>query len=196
MNTKELFQTPQSKAASVLGISLIIATLIGGLFFALTRESKNTLTATGSAKTSVVADSGKFSGAVLDYSTAADLTFAYKRIASSTERIKKYLIDSGAKEEEITIAPVTLIQQYDYNGGNGGPKQYELRQNVTVNSTDVNKITKLSNGVDSVVSQGILFQSDGAQYFYSKLSDLRVSRFGEVHIVSDRHFRHYNRTVE
>lgn len=178
-NIKKIFENTQTFAAAILGAALIVGVIIGGIFFASTRESKNTLTTTGSAKVAVVADSGKFSGAVLDYSTADGLTFAYKRLATSTDKIKKYLLQNGAKEEEMTISPVTLTEQYDYNN-NSGPKQYELRQNVVVNSTDVSEITKLSNGIDSVVGQGVLFQSDGAQYFYSKLSDLRVSLLGDA----------------
>lgn len=178
MNIKTFFEAPQSKAAAVLGASLIVGVIIGGIFFASTRDSKNTLTTTGSAKISVVSDSGKFSGAVLDYSTADGLTSGYQRLASSTEKIKKYLLANGAKAEEITISPVTLNQQYTNN--DYGPKQYELRQNVAVNSTSVEEITKLSNGIDSIVGQGVLFQSDGAQYFYSKLADLRVSLLGDA----------------
>ena len=48
-------------------------------------------------------------------------------------------------------------------------------QNIEINSMDVQKVTDIAKHVDDIVNQGILFQSNGLEYYYSKLSDARVS---------------------
>lgn len=181
MNTKKIFETQNSIPATILGVAFIIAIIIAGGFALSAKNSGNTLTSTGSAKIHVTSDSGKFSGAVLAYGTQFELPQKYRDIEIHTARVKKYLLDNGVTEAELTISPVTQFEQYDYNNnGAGAPKQYQLNQTVSVDSTDVAKITKISNGVGEIAKSGVLFQTNGAQYFYSKLADLRVSLLGEA----------------
>lgn len=181
MNKITIFEKPNTLPAAIIGGALIIGIIIGGIFYTSTKESSNTLTSTGSAKESVTSDSAKFSGSVLAYGTQAQLPNRYKEIDNDTVKIKQYLLAKGATEEEITISPVTLIEQYNYNNsGINEPKQYQLNQVISVNSTDVDKVTKIADDIGDIAKQGILFQSNGAQYFYSKLADLRISLLGKA----------------
>lgn len=181
MELKQIFEKQNATAAGVLGVSLIVVAIIAGIFINSLRSSGNVLTSTGSAKTSVVSDSAKFSGSVIAYGTQFELPARYKDIEADTSKVKDYLIKNGVTEEELTISPVTQFEQYDYNNsGMNQPKQFQLSQIVSVNSTDVEKVTKISNGVSDIAKSGVLFQTNGAQYFYSKLAELRVSLLGEA----------------
>jgi hypothetical protein len=181
MQIKQIFEKQNATAAAVLGLALIVVAVIAGFFLSSLRSSGNVLTTTGSAKMSVVSDSGKLSGSVLAYANEFDLATGYKKIDRDTEKVKAFLIKNGATEEEITISPVNLNQDYSYNdGGQNLPKRYELRATVTVNSTDVTKITNISNLVDDVAGEGVLFQTYGAQYYYSGLADARVALLGDA----------------
>lgn len=181
MNIKNIFERQNATAAGVLGAAIVIVAIIAGLFLSSLRTSGNVLTATGSAKTQVVSDSGKLSGSVIAYATEFDLATGYAKIDRDTKKTKDFLLKAGATEEEITISPVVLNEQYNYGEGAANqPKRYELRTTVSVDSTDVPKITSISNAVDDLASQGVLFQTYGAQYFYSKLADLRVSLLGDA----------------
>lgn len=165
----------------ILGVAFIVAIIIAGGFALSAKNSGNTLTSTGSAKVHVTSDSGKFSGSVIEYGAQFELPQKYRDIEIHTARVKKYLLDNGVTEAELTISPVTQFEQYDYNNNSAGaPKQYQLNQIVSVDSTDVAKITKISNGVSEIAKTGVLFQTNGAQYFYSKLADLRVSLLGDA----------------
>jgi uncharacterized protein len=179
MQIKQIFEKQNATAAGVLGAAFIIIAIIGGIFLSNLRSSGNVLTSTGSAKTSVTSDSAKFSGSVIAYGAQYELPTRYKELEASTEKVKAYLLASGVTEEELVISPITQFEQYDYNNS-GGPKQFQLSQMVSVNSTDVEKVTKISNGVADIAKSGVLFQTNGAQYFYSKLADLRVSLLGEA----------------
>ena len=181
MEIKQIFEKQNATAAGIIGVALVIVALIAGSFLSNLRSSGNVLTSTGSAKTSVVSDSAKFSGSVIAYGTQFELPARYKEIEADTAKVKKYLTDNGVTEEELTISPVTQFEQYDYsNSGMNQPKRFQLSQTISVNSTDVDKITKISNGVTDIAQTGVLFQTNGAQYFYSKLADLRVSLLGEA----------------
>ncbi len=181
MQIKQIFEKQNATAAAVLGGALIIVAVIAGFFMSSLRSSGNVLTTTGSAKMSVVSDSAKLSGSVLAYASEFDLATGYKKIERDTEKVKAFLVKNGATEEEITISPVNLNQDYSYNdGGQNLPKRYELRATVTVNSTDVTKITNISNLVDDIASEGVLFQTYGAQYYYSGLAEARVALLGDA----------------
>jgi hypothetical protein len=181
MSIKNIFNTPNSIPATILGVAFIIAIVIAGSFVLSARNSGNTLTATGSAKTHVVSDSGKFSGSVIAYGAQYELPARYKDIDANTAKVKAYLLANGVTEKELTISPVTQIEQYNYGNNDANqPKQFQLSQMISVDSTDVDKITKISNGITEVARSGVLFQTNGAQYFYSKLADLRVSLLGDA----------------
>jgi hypothetical protein len=167
--------------ALILGASLVIAVIIGGIFVKSIRNSSNTLTSTGSAKMHVVSDSAKFSGSVVAYGTQIQLPSRYQEIDTNTAKVKAYLLEKGATEEEISIAPVTLIEQYNYSSNSANePKQYQLNQVITVNSTDVKLVTDIADGISEIAKKGVLFQTNGAQYLYSKLADLRISLLGDA----------------
>lgn len=180
MDWKQIFDKQNATAAGIIGVALVLVAIIGGSVASNMRNSGNTLTSTGSAKMSVTSDSGKLSGSVLAYATEFDLAAGYAKIDRDTNKVKDFLLKSGATAEEITISPVVLNEQYDYNNDASSPKRYELRATVSVDSKDVAKITTISNAVDDLAAQGVLFQTYGAQYFYSGLANARVSLLGDA----------------
>ncbi len=180
MQIKQIFEKQNATAAGVLGVGIVVAVIIAGLFVSNIRSAGNTLTSTGSAKMNVVSDSAKLSGSVLAYASEFDLASGYAKIDRDTARVKEFLLKAGAAEEEITISPVILNEQYNYNNNESAPKRYELRATVTVDSKDVTKVTKIGNDVDGLAASGVLFQTYGAQYFYSGLADARVALLGDA----------------
>ena len=180
MNLKQIFEKQTATAAPVLGAALIVVAIIGGIIIGSVRGAGNTLTSTGSAKMSVVSDSAKLSGSVLAYASEFDLASGYAKIDRDTARVKEFLVKAGVAEEEITISPVILNEQYNYNNNESAPKRYELRATVTIDSKDVAKVTQIGNDIDGLAALGVLFQTYGAQYFYSGLAEARVALLGDA----------------
>lgn len=181
MSLANITERPYFYPAATLGIAVIIAALVFGLFLKHLRASGNTLTSTGSAKMHVTSDSVKLSGSVLRYGTQFELPNSYREIAADIEKVKAFLEKQGVTADEYTITPVVLSEQYQYGEGSvGQPKSYELRQTVTINSKDVEKITKLAENVDELAFAGLLFQSYGTEYLYSGLAEARVSLLGDA----------------
>ena len=168
---KEYFEQKQSV---VIGAAIIIAVIIGGIFYTTKApNNSNTLTVTGSAKMAVVADNVIWRSSITRNVTAENLKGGYAEIASDLKIVQNFMKQSGINDKEITITPVTVMQDWSNNGG--APKSYTLRQAIEVNSQQVDKVTEISKNIQKVVEQGAFFQTDSVEYYYSKLADARVS---------------------
>ena len=51
---------------------------------------------------------------------------------------------------------------------------YNLKQNVTVDSKNIEKVEKISREVTELIQSGIEFNSSSPSYYYTKLSELKL----------------------
>ena len=177
-DTRSLLRAPLVVAAEVLAIALIIAVAIGSFTFYKIRSFDNELSVTGSAKTSVVADSVRWQSSITRTVVEGNLQPGYAEIAKDEEVVKSFLTRNGVKPEEVTISPVFMNQVYKNN--DVGPKEYDLVQNITVQSAEVDKITAIAKNAQDIIASGVVFSTESPEYYYSKLSDLRVSLLSDA----------------
>ncbi len=102
-------------------------------------------------------------------------------MASDMTAVKAFLAANNVAEDAITIQPIMMNE--DWN--NNGPvvqesKRYTLTQPIEIKSADVNGITALAQKSAELINKGVLFQSQGLEYYYTKLADLRVSMLGDA----------------
>lgn len=165
----------------IIGIALIMASIVISVTFYKIRALDNTLSVTGSAKTEVVSDTVKWSSQITRPVRISELQSGYSQIASDLTKVKKFLIDSGIPEEAITVSTVSFYENYSYQQNQRYiDKEFILSQNITVNSSDIDKITNISKDINAVVSQGVIFQTNSLEYYISSLPELRVSLLGEA----------------
>ncbi len=165
--------------AIVLTLGLIIAgiTLAAGL--AKIRATDNLLSVTGSAKVRVTSDSVKWNSSISRTVTEATLQTGYTQLSGDLAKVTAFLKTAGMTDAEITIAPVSVQEVYDYNN-TGGPKRYTLQQSITVDSSDVNKVTNANKNAQDLINQGVLLSINPVQYYYSGLAEQRVALLGEA----------------
>lgn len=172
MNPNFLESIKNNTAAVVLASGLVIAAIVMGGVYALTRDSGDRLTVTGSARMSVTADrvvwKTSFSRSVL----AASLKDGYTGMSKDLSIVKRFMIEQGIPETQMTIAPVMVTEEWNQNSND--PKRYTLRQNIEVTSNDITKITDIAKMVDRVVGEGVFFQNDAVEYYYTPLDEARV----------------------
>lgn len=165
----------------IIGIALIMASIVVSVTFYKIRALDNTLSVTGSAKTEVVSDTVKWSSQITRPVRISELQNGYSQIASDLTKVKKFMIDSGIPEEAITVSTVSFYENYGYQQNQRYvDKEFILSQNITVNSSDIDKITNISKDINAVVSQGVIFQTNSLEYYISSLPELRVSLLGEA----------------
>jgi len=168
--------------ALTIGAALILATIVGGIFYA-TKDTtnKDILTVTGSARTEVTADSVLWRTQITRNVSFGELKSGYAAMASDMTAVKAFLAANNVAEDAITIQPIMMNE--DWN--NNGPvvqesKRYTLTQPIEIKSADVNGITALAQKSAELINKGVLFQSQGLEYYYTKLADLRVSMLGDA----------------
>ena len=144
------------------------------------RPVTRTIKVTGSAKKRIVSDLIEWSATVS--ADAKDKLTAYRELHADAEATVAYLKAQGVPDDQIfpdsaTVEEVTETV-YEGKGDDRISKQvlvgYRAHQAITVRSTDVQRIERLSREVTNLLEQDVQVQSNAAAYYYTKLGDLKI----------------------
>ena len=89
--------------------------------------------------------------------------------------VRKYLVTQGVAENAMSFSSINTEVRYVTMPNGQMTSQvegYRLYQQVELSSKDVDKITQLSRQTTDLINQGVEFQSNPPQYFYTKIADL------------------------
>lgn len=164
--------------AAIIGASVIASASIGALALYRIRALDNTLSVTGSAKKEVRSDQVRFTGAIVRTATQSSLGNGYAQVARDLEITKAFLKDNGIAESEYTVSPVYTDQVYKQN--EAAEKEYNLRQTIIIDSTNVDGVTALAKNTQALVAKGVFFQNNNLEYLYSKLAEERISLLADA----------------
>ena len=167
--------------AVVLAVGLVVATTIGGWFFVKGKRGDQTITVTGSARKRITSDLVVWRSAI-SYQ-APSLSEAYRSLAEAVPRVKAYLVSKGIAENQITVSSIssqTLHGRTDDGGETSEITGYSLRQELSVRSTEVEKIGQIAREATELINQGILIESMAPEYLYTKLGDLKIEMLAEA----------------
>lgn len=161
--------------ATILALGLIISSLIFSNGFVRLKMAGNTIVVTGSAKEQIKSDLAVWNGT---FSTQSpQLNTAFNQIKNEQSKVKDYLKGQGIKEKDIVFSSINTEVRYVTLPNGQSTTQvegYRLFQNVEIRSKDVDKITELSRQTTDLINQGVEFQSNPPQYFYTKIADMKV----------------------
>lgn len=161
--------------ALILALGLVVSSwiLTGGLV--KIKGGDNTITVTGSAKKQIKSDLVVWSG---NYScTAASQVEAYTQLKEHQNKVKAYLSDKGIGNAEMVFSSINTVVNHTLlpNGQYSNQiESYSLNQSVEIRSKDVEKLTQLARESTELINQGVNFQSNPPQYFYTRIADLKV----------------------
>ncbi len=177
--TSQAPMTSQERRRSILyiAIALILAIALGGglvkVGAGFADRSANGITVTGSAKTSATADNVVWTLNVsLTRQTVSD---AVTKVGSDVAAVTKYLTEGGIPVDELTLGSVSTYANEEYSNGNstGRILNYRASRDVVVRSKDVQLVSKLSQGIGSILQTGVSVNNYGPQYYLSTLPKLR-----------------------
>lgn len=163
----------------VLGFCIFVTGAIFSWAFYSARAAEGTLSVTGSAKQSVKADTAKWTVSVYRLAFQEGLQGAYAGVASDAAAVSAYFKQQGIPAEDITTNTVVADQDWSYSN-NGGPTRYNVHQEVTIQSKDVEKIQGLAQSVNTLINRGYSVSPRQPEYYVSTLPDLRVSLLGQA----------------
>ncbi len=167
------------KNVYVGAVALIVSAIILSFGIA-SRNTTTPISVTGSAVRAVTADKVSWSGSWERTVTSETMKSGYQQMSVDEGLVKEFVKSQNVPEKDYTISTVSMNEVYDYDRNNGGPKKYTLRQNIKINSDDVNGMEKIVRATRNLVDNGLIFFAESPQYYYSKLSELRVSLLGDA----------------
>jgi hypothetical protein len=179
-----IIQIERRKAIAYIISALILALAIGGglvkVGAGFASRSDNGIVVTGSARTEAVADNAVWTLSVsLSRPSVSD---AITKVGSDVAAVAKYLADGGIPAEALTLGPVSTYGQEEYVNGNptGRILNYRASRDVTVRTKDVELVSKLSQGIGSILQSGVSVNNYGPQYYISTLAELRPQLLEEA----------------
>lgn len=179
-----IIQIERRKAIALFASVLILSVaLFGGLVkigWGISTRSENGIVVTGSARTDAVADNAVWTLSVsLSRAKVAD---AVAKVDNDVAAVTKYLTDGGIPAESLSLGPVSTYGQEEYANGNptGRILNYRATRDVTVRTKDVELVSKLSQGIGTILQSGVSVNNYGPQYYISTLADLRPKLLEEA----------------
>lgn len=170
-------------AVAIAAIGLIISTFIIGNAYKYKYTSTQTINVTGNAMKNFDADLVKWRAT---YSrNDDDLKSASAQLKEDQAMVKNFLVSQGIKTNEIVFEAVNIAKDFRYGTDANGNSfsqfnGYILSQDVTIESSDLDKIEKASREISTLISQGIELSSSNPSYYYSKLEDLKLELIAQA----------------
>lgn len=161
--------------ASILALGLIISSLVVSSSMLKLKIAGNSITVTGSAKKQIKSDLAVWTGSYS--SQSPELNTAYNQLNKDQETVKSYLKTQGINEKDMVFSSINTEIRYVTLPNGQSTTQVEgycLSQQVEIRSKDVDKMTLLSRQTTELINQGVEFQSNPPQYFYTKIADMKV----------------------
>jgi hypothetical protein len=184
LNESPIITVERRKAVTIIISAVIVSLAIGiglmkvGTGFA--SRSSDGITVTGSAKTTAVADNAVWTLSV--NLSSATVSAAIKKVDSDVAALSKYLNSGGIPTDALTLGAVSTYANEEYVNGNatGRILSYRASRDVTVRTKDVQLVSKLSQGIGSLLETGINVNNYGPQYYISNLPELRPALMSDA----------------
>jgi hypothetical protein len=174
----------KSRSITVIAALLIMALAVGGglgkVGAGFAARTDNGITVTGSAKTSATADNAVWTlNVALSRPLVAD---AVKKVGSDVDAVSAYLTKGGIPADALTLGAVSTYANEEWQNGNntGRILSYRASRDITVRTSDVQLVYKLSQGIGSLLQNGVTVNNYGPQYYISTLSELRPQLLEEA----------------
>ncbi len=166
------------KAAIIYSLGIVLAAGIVCLTFFNRGKADDVINVTGLGRMDFSSDQivweAEFSEEDLD------LGRAYDKLNVSKAKVLVYLKDNGVSQPELKMEPISISKLYRQQRNSDGDivaeifAGHRLTQEFSLDSTDVDKVEKISREISSLIKQGVAIESSSPDYFYTALSDLKL----------------------
>lgn len=170
---------------------ILIAVILGGSFVlvatitsdtAISIKNKGYVTVKGFSKQEITSDLGIFKATIV--SENPDLKACYAKLSSDMGKVKGYLQkEYDVTSAELTVDPAEIKEVYKINERGYDTDEfvkYILKQDIKVESKDVNKIEKIASGMIDILDQGVKINIQNPEYVYTNLEDLKIEMIGKA----------------
>jgi len=160
-----------------LAVSIIISSIILGIFFYSAREQNNTVKVVGYSISAFEADIVKWRFNITETVHTGELPKGYKNLNNKIEDLKSIIYDSNLDSLEVLFNPVMINEIYNQTG----ITQYKkLTQEVVITTKSISKIEDFSTNPSKFIEKNILFEYSKLDYYYTKLDYIKKELLGKA----------------
>ena len=167
------------KEAIILAIGMIVMgwSIKCGIDNFANKDRK--VTVKGLAEREVPAD--KVTWSISTNETGNDLPMLYQRISQQAEKIKKFLVQNGLEESEITIgAPSVDDLEANTWSENRKSYRYKIQTTVTVYTKKVEQVNRVIYKQGELLEQGLAIESGYPDYELASFQELKPEMMAEA----------------
>lgn len=169
---------------ALLSLTIILTALILAHAFQNRNKAQNTISVTGLGSKDFISDLIVWSGSFTRKNN--NLKDAYAELDQDRDKIKKYMNEKGIPNENMVFSAVDISKEFEnaYDSYGNVTKSiftgYRLRQNIQIESAEVDKVEEISRQVSELINTGIEFYSNTPEYYYTKLAELKIEMIAEA----------------
>ena len=163
---------------AIIGIAIILSAYLLGRAYTYKYRSQDTVVVTGLGETEFETGASAKYAAFAEAAEAAD---GYRRIEQSKRKVSDYLAAKGIDAKQVVWNFVNVDKTYQTvysaNGNYAGQRftGYSLRQEFSIESTDVDLVENVSREISALIAQGVSIEARQPDYYYTKLDDVKLS---------------------
>ncbi len=177
MNTENKSQ--MFKSSFVIGVAILLSAIIGAYAFYSIKAMDDSVSVTGSARKSVIADQAKWSINFMRPVTLDTVKDGYTQMDSDLKIVKAFFVKNGFNEADLKITPVLMNEVYESNPSSS-VKKYNLSQTISISSSDVKLVDTMSKNIKDLIFAGVVVSPQNPEYYFSGLQDIKVSLLPEA----------------
>ncbi|MBI2897486.1 MAG: SIMPL domain-containing protein [Deltaproteobacteria bacterium] len=167
-------------STAVVAAALVVAVALA--YAVRVRYAERSVSVTGSATQRIRSDRVMWTATV--FARAPALADAYRVLQNGVPRVRRFLVEGGLPEAEITVGSIETTELYARNEDGVEIREqiigYELTQPVGVTSARIPLVTRLSQDVTQLIQDGVDVRSDAPEYIYTGLGALKVRLIAEA----------------
>lgn len=167
--------------AAVVALGIACGGFFPGYYYYQTHYNSRVVTVKGLAEKDVVADTAIWN--ITFTVNGNNLTEAQKQIEAQNTEIIRFLKRNGFDEAEISSGRIETndLMANPYRDTNSAEaSRFILTQTVIVRSDKVNLIADALAKSNELIGKGIVFSSQTANYFFTKLNDIKPELLKEA----------------
>ncbi len=160
----------------LIAVAIIVSASIVSNAFVSRNKENEVIQVTGLGTKDFESDLIVWTGAYSQMDST--LKNAYEKLYSDQGKIVEFLKKRSVSENEYVFSSVTITKVYDsVIDENKNQKQvfkgYSLRQELKIESKEIDKVEKISREISELINMGIEFYSFAPAYYYTQLSELK-----------------------
>ena len=166
----------KKSSALIIGIAIVLASIIFGMFFYESRQTRQTVQVVGFAVKDFESDIVKWSVSLSERVGLQNLQSGYTLVAKDLDRFRKIWDETGIPVTEIKVFPVSVTDEY----GNGGKIGYNVNQRIYIVSRATDEIEKLAVNPARFVEKGLTFNTSDLEFYSSTIDSIKVGLLAEA----------------